>query len=494
MRITNGIMMNNSLNNINKNKLLMDKLNTQIASTKKLSRPSDDPIAAIRALRLRSTEAELTQYLEKNIEDAEAWMKTTEGALTNLQDVLTKIDAYYNQGVSEYSTVSDRETIITTLKQFKSQLYKDGDADNAGRTIFTGYRTDSTLTFQHADPTKQYEITQNLTLANVRQINKVVGVNTSSTTDYRETDVTNDKLNIVMLAYNNLDSATNLKITSTTNNILNNASVTVKSYQEMGEEVYNIQNDEIVFVPETGELIIGESYYDNISPDDDFSVTYTKTGFAEGDLRPENYFYCTDLSEGVTYGDVDPDTGKKYVKDQKISYNINFNQSLVINVQGKDVLPPELGRDLDITIAAAEAAVTAHNKVTNIERMINTETAAGNTAEVERLTHMKEAAELEVGYAEDNLTKAFSSGITLYQNHQANVNTQVSDLGARMTRVTLNQERLSSQLLTVKELKSTNEDTDIESTAVEFKEARRIYDAALMMAAQVVQKSLLDFL
>ena len=110
-------------------------------------------------------------YLEKNKEDAEAWMKTTEGALTNLQDVLTKIDAYYNQGVSEYSTVSDRETIITTLKQFKSQLYKDGDADNAGRTIFTGYRTDSTLTFQHADPTKQYEITQNLTLANVRQIN-----------------------------------------------------------------------------------------------------------------------------------------------------------------------------------------------------------------------------------------------------------------------------------------------------------------------------------
>ena len=61
MRITNGIMMNNSLNNINKNKLLMDKLNTQIASTKKFSRPSDDPIAAIRALRLRSTEAELTQ-------------------------------------------------------------------------------------------------------------------------------------------------------------------------------------------------------------------------------------------------------------------------------------------------------------------------------------------------------------------------------------------------------------------------------------------------
>ena len=58
-------MMNNSLNNINKNKLLMDKLNTQIASTKKLSRPSDDPIAAIRALRLRSTERNLPSILRK---------------------------------------------------------------------------------------------------------------------------------------------------------------------------------------------------------------------------------------------------------------------------------------------------------------------------------------------------------------------------------------------------------------------------------------------
>ena len=81
MRITNGIMMNNSLSNINKNKVLVDKLNTQISSTKKIQRPSDDPIAAIRALRLRSTYAELEQYLGKNIEDANAWMEITEGAL-----------------------------------------------------------------------------------------------------------------------------------------------------------------------------------------------------------------------------------------------------------------------------------------------------------------------------------------------------------------------------------------------------------------------------
>ena len=137
MRITNGIMMNNSLSNINKNKVLVDKLNTQISSTKKIQRPSDDPIAAIRALRLRSTYAELEQYLGKNIEDANAWMEITEGALQSLQDVVggtessDGIIAYLNQGVSEYQTTEDRQKIITTLKLYKDQLYADGNSDNA---------------------------------------------------------------------------------------------------------------------------------------------------------------------------------------------------------------------------------------------------------------------------------------------------------------------------------------------------------------------------
>ena len=50
MRITNGILINNSLNNINNNKTNMDTLNTQLASEKKIQRPSDDPIIAIRAV------------------------------------------------------------------------------------------------------------------------------------------------------------------------------------------------------------------------------------------------------------------------------------------------------------------------------------------------------------------------------------------------------------------------------------------------------------
>ena len=94
MRITNGIMINNSLNNISKNKTLSDKLNTQLATTKKIQRPSEDPIVAIRALRLRSTYNEIEQYLDKNIPDARSWMETTQEAIESINSVLTDITYY----------------------------------------------------------------------------------------------------------------------------------------------------------------------------------------------------------------------------------------------------------------------------------------------------------------------------------------------------------------------------------------------------------------
>ena len=44
MRITNKIMQRNNLSNINTNKVLEDKLTSQLSSEKKIIRPSDDPV------------------------------------------------------------------------------------------------------------------------------------------------------------------------------------------------------------------------------------------------------------------------------------------------------------------------------------------------------------------------------------------------------------------------------------------------------------------
>lgn len=153
MRITNGIMMNNSLYNINNNKTLYDKLHTQMTTEKKIQRPSEDPIVAVRALRLRTTYSEVSQYLDRNVTDARSWIKSTDDALDSINSVLENIVYYCNQGVNDYNTVDQRVALKTTLEQLKNQIFADGDADLNGRTLFTGYKTDKTLTFQSDEKT-----------------------------------------------------------------------------------------------------------------------------------------------------------------------------------------------------------------------------------------------------------------------------------------------------------------------------------------------------
>ena len=74
MRVTNNMIMSNTKININGNKTNVNTLNNQMTSQKKISRPSDDPVIAIRALRLRSSLSQINQYYKKNIPDAEAWL------------------------------------------------------------------------------------------------------------------------------------------------------------------------------------------------------------------------------------------------------------------------------------------------------------------------------------------------------------------------------------------------------------------------------------
>ena len=140
MRITNNMMINNTTANINGNKI---------------------KVIAIRALRLRSTLSQITQYYEKNIPDARAWLEATETALYNMNKILTDVKSQCVTGTNEYLKPEDREAILKSLTGLKDQLYSEGNADNAGRTIFTGFKTGSQLTFME-DEDRTYEITQKL--------------------------------------------------------------------------------------------------------------------------------------------------------------------------------------------------------------------------------------------------------------------------------------------------------------------------------------------
>lgn len=156
-------MQTTSLRNLNINKFRQEKLTNQMSTGKKITRPSDDPVIAIRSLKLNSSLDKIDQYYEKNASDAESWLELTQSALSTVNEILTNdIRKNIMSAKSSYRTVEDREAVITHLRKAMEEIHSTGNADSGGRSIFTGYRTDMPLTLTAAK-TEHNRITEQFT-------------------------------------------------------------------------------------------------------------------------------------------------------------------------------------------------------------------------------------------------------------------------------------------------------------------------------------------
>lgn len=217
MRITNKIMQNNSLYNINNNKVSEDAISTSIMTGKKVNRPSDDPVIAIRALRLRANVTELNQYYTKNAEDAKAWLQVTEGALTSISgqsSILVDLKNLVVAGPDKYKTLSDWDAIVTQIEQLSDEYYNVGNVDYAGRYAFTGYRTDTSLSFME-DTSKKYEdIQDEFNAKNIDTSDRVTSAGAfadgdETTSPKLESDVSLYTVGRLRLSYDKLDITKN---------------------------------------------------------------------------------------------------------------------------------------------------------------------------------------------------------------------------------------------------------------------------------------------
>ena len=256
--------MSNTKININGNKTNVNTLNNQMTSQKKISRPSDDPVIAIRALRLRSSLSQINQYYEKNIPDAEAWLDVTETSLTNMKKLLTTIHTQCDAGANGTLTEENRKTILKQLQSLSDQIYSEGDADYAGRTVFTGYKTNSTLTFQ-ADSKEAYNISEYLSADKIEEYNYSYGnVKTPTAADVAAKTAPgtpeNTTLHRLRLSYDNITDITGGKIsysykdTATGQMTTKELNVTTVTTSDLEASSYAIADNDIVFNKDTGPL------------------------------------------------------------------------------------------------------------------------------------------------------------------------------------------------------------------------------------------------
>ena len=258
MRITNNMITRNTKSNINSNKLLVDKYNTQMTTQKKISKASEDPVIAIRSLRLSTTLSHIDQYVDNNIPDAKSWMSVTETALNNMKSILTDIRTQCVNGSTDTLTADDRQTLLDSLKSLSEQVYTEGNADYAGKTVFTGYRTSSNLTFNEDEPDTTYRISQNFSFEDIEEKRYYTGdvkVPEVVTAGHGECDTTiaenthqrlrlayNGDTTLEFLTYTYVDNAGNER----TVNMMNEIGVTVYANEEAWEadKIANQQHSE----------------------------------------------------------------------------------------------------------------------------------------------------------------------------------------------------------------------------------------------------------
>lgn len=141
MRITNAMMVSNTVWNINKNMERLNKAQEQEATQSKIQLPSDDPIVATRAVKYRNYVAKTEQY-QKNVDNAVSWQSLTDDTLSNLGDVVKRLKELMVRANNSTLNSSDLSDINTEVTQLKQQAIDCMNTSYAGRYIFGGYATD----------------------------------------------------------------------------------------------------------------------------------------------------------------------------------------------------------------------------------------------------------------------------------------------------------------------------------------------------------------
>lgn len=494
MRVTNSMIMNTSRSNINRNKAAVDKAQYSVTTGNKIQFPSDDPITAIRALKLRNNLNELNQYYEKNVEDATSWMKLTEDAMVGMRTSVKSMYDAYMRGANSEKHPEDRKALKDQIVALREEIMGLCNSKTVGRNLFTGYKTSTDFTFMKDEAAASYEITQTFTGKDIDTLSYVSGIkdfDRNNITGVLENEMpqkqTIYRLNLGYQGIDSLASFTYVDKTGTTQTI----TPTIYNLDGTNNDTAytSVSANGANFIAETGELILGEDLYNklmSLKAGTDgklpISVTYTKTGFQKYEARPEMYYDCKDLVNDIEYTK----------EDQEIYYTVNFEQKLKVNTQISDIIGRDLIRNVDDMINSLQRIDAAQSKVDEIEDMINSGRYTGVTLE-DLQTHL-ESATKELELQKSILQDIIEAGIGQTQGYEESLTVAITDSGNRTSRLNLIKERLASQKTNLEDLKATNEKISESDALLDLTAAKLAYESALTATGQIAQISLLNYL
>ncbi len=142
MRVTNQMTARATLRDLNEGLTRVARAQSKISSGKEITRPSDNPYGASRALALRGDIEGLRQY-QQNVGDGTAWLNTCDTALTQMSDALQRVRELLIQSGNDAAGPAARAASADEIDQLIESVKQEASVRYGGRYVFSGTATDT---------------------------------------------------------------------------------------------------------------------------------------------------------------------------------------------------------------------------------------------------------------------------------------------------------------------------------------------------------------
>lgn len=146
MRITNKMIAGNMLSAVQRNLQMMNEAQLNIATTKKVRRPSDDPAGTLQIQQFKVLISRNEQYL-KNITQIRGFTTNSEAALQAISDDLETAKSIAIQGGSDTVNAEARQSLAKNIDLLIDNIIDQGNSRFKGRFVFGGTQTTGTKPF-----------------------------------------------------------------------------------------------------------------------------------------------------------------------------------------------------------------------------------------------------------------------------------------------------------------------------------------------------------
>lgn len=449
MRITNGMLIGNMMNNMYGNLGRLNNVNNQVSSGKQFTLPSENPIGVSKSMRFHTDLNKLSQY-NKNLGDADSWLATTEDSLAQMNEVVKRVRDLALQASNETNTGQELKAIAPEIEQSKQQIVKAANATYAGRYIFTGFKTDVPL----LDDAGNYKLTN--------YKSKVTTEISGNQIDVAALDFTTKPLSFdIKLG----DNKTTINITGTYADV--NALKTDINAQLLAgtPAATGITVDVADVAGSKGRLIFK-------APAGEQSIVVEKS----------------------TLGDIETigikDSRFPLKQTEKSIYNLGVADDIDVNTVGIRLFGKASFDDKGKLIDEPNYLADSVNGYAITDDLSG---SSSNVQHSDKSYFVSVMQEFQTAL-ENNDRETVKKTIQRMDGIQQNILQAQAEIGAKIKRLELTQSRMGDEKINFTKLMSENEDADMMETYMQLKIEENVYNASLSAGAKVIQPTLLDFI